>query len=131
MKRLIVSLCLLCGIAGAAHADENAYFSYGPVKLTVPFKTADVVYLYDGLNKQSLVGGETTVATVWERVSGTVGVITSLEGQGAPFIGGDVAIGNVADKFVSLGSIRIGGFGSYDFRAQRAMAGLKASLLLW
>lgn len=131
MKKLLAVLCLFCGMSGAVHADENAYFVYGPLKLTVPFKTADVVYLYDGVNKQSLVGGETTVATVWDRVSGTVGVITSLEGQGAPFIGGDIAIGNALDRFVSLGSIRIGGFGSYDFRSDKAMGGLKASVLLW
>lgn len=135
MKKLLLALCLFCGIVGAAHADDTAYFKIGPLALNVPFKTADVVYLFNALDKvgdnRSLIGGETTVFTVWDRVSGTVGVVTSGAGNGLFFVGADINTGNLLDKIISLGPIRIGGFGSYDTRNDSWMAGPKASILLW
>ena len=132
---VVIALSVLLAPWRPAQADENAYFKYGPLSLTIPFKTADVVYLFNGLGEdavsQNLIGGETTVLTLWDKVSGTVGVVTSVQGRGTPFVGADIAVGNALDKFLSLGPIRIGGFGGYDFNAEEAMAGVKASIQLW
>lgn len=118
-----------------AVADENAYFKYGPLELNVPFKTADVVYLLNGLGddqvQRSLVGGETTVFTLWQRVSGTIGVVTSATGLGSIFVGADIDTGNTLERFVNLGPIRIGGFGAYNSRTDDWMAGPKASITVW
>lgn len=122
-------------MADMAEAESNAYFEIGPLNLTIPFKTAEVVYLFNALDntgtERNLIGGETTIFTVWDRVSGTVGVVTSPSGNGTFFIGADVNTGNALDRFLSLGPIRIGGFGAYDSRNDSWMAGPKASLALW
>jgi hypothetical protein len=139
MKKMyiLLALCIVfCqkyahGMADPAPQETNIYFESGPLKLTVPFKTADVVYLYDGLNQRSLVGAETTILTLWDKVSATAGGVTSLQGAGTPFVGLDLALGNTLDRFVNLGPIRLGGFGGRDFRVRQWVAGLKASVLLW
>lgn len=132
MKKGLLAFVVLVGMVGIAKADETAYFSYGPLSLNIPFKTADVVYLYDGVNQRSLTGGETTIFTVFNKVRGTVGVVTTIQNaQGAPFVGADVDLGNALDRFLNLGPIQIGGFGGRDFREDRWIGGLKASLLLW
>lgn len=136
MKKILAVLCLFCSIVGAGivHADDTAFFKVGPLALNIPFKTADLVYLYNARGKgpeSSLVGGETTVFTFLDKISGTVGVITSSSGAGIFFIGADINTGNVLDKVLSLGPIRIGGFGAYSSRDNSWMAGPKASILLW
>jgi hypothetical protein len=135
MKKLYIlaALCLFSAVS-YTHADDNAFFRIGPLALNVPFKSADVVYLFNGLGEsteRSLVGGETTVATIWDKVSGTVGVVTSPTGAGTFFVGADINIGNSLDRFLSLGPIRVGGFGGYDARNDAWMAGPKASIALW
>ncbi len=128
---LNVRTLTLHAMADPAPEETNIYLEAGPLKLTVPFKSVDVVYLFDGLNQRSLVGGETTILTLWDKVSATAGGVTSLQGAGTPFLGFDIALGNVLDRYVNLGPLRIGGFGGRDFRARLWVAGLKASILLW
>lgn len=128
-NKIALVLVLLSGMGYAA--EDNVYYKVGPLELNIPLKTADVVYLYDGIGKTNLVGGETTVATVWQKVSATVGVVTSVEGKGAFFAGADINTGNALDRYVSLGSIRVGAFGGYDSRRGAWMAGPKCSILLW
>lgn len=132
MKKLILAVLMLGCMGVAVAEDVPAYFKLGPLELNIPFKTMDVVYLYDGINQRSLTGAETSIFTVWQRVHGTVGVVTTIEqAQGAPFIGADVDLGNALDRFLNLGPIRIGGFGSRDFRRDEWIGGLKASMRLW
>lgn len=127
MNKLFISLILLASIANA----DDAYFKFGPFELTVPFKTADVVYLYDGINSESLVGGETTIARGWDKVSATIGVVTSLSGNGTPYCGADLDAGSILQRYVNLGNIRIGGWGGRNFREGEWSGGLKASTKLW
>src|SRR5260370_10805192 len=130
MKKLIVA-CLLCW-AGLAWSYDTTYFSYGPISLNIPLKTTSVVYLYDFHQRQNLVGGETPVITGWNRVEGTVGGITSLQGAGTPFIGGKVLIGNVLHKYLTLPmDLKLGGLRGWNFRLQDAIYGLKTSIKLW
>ena len=124
----VASLVLLCAIA---RADDNAFFKIGPLALNIPLKTAQATYMFDFNAKQNLVGGETPVITLWDKVEGTVGAVTSLQGQGSPFVGGNIKLENVIEKYVSLGNISIGGFGGYNFNENKAIYGLKASTQLW
>lgn len=144
MKKLLLLLAVLLwpvrpsfAMADPANAaqDTDVYFRVGPLELNIPLKTVDVVYLFNGLgddaSRRHLVGGETTIFTAWQRLSGTVGVVTSAEGNGALFFGADVNTGNALDRFIDLGPIRVGGFGAWDSRAGAWMAGPKVSLALW
>lgn len=137
-KSLIVSLWSLailgifCKFPNLAIADDNAFFKIGPLSLNVPFKTGMVTYLYDFNANQNLVGGETILASLWNRIEGTAGAVTSLQGQGTPFVGGNILIGNLLDRWVTLPTdFRLGGFGGYDFNADAPIYGLKASVKLW
>lgn len=134
-KTLIVSLAIFgmyCNFPNFAIADDAAFFKIGPLSLNVPFKTGMVTYMYNFHANKNLVGGETVLATVWNRIEGTAGAVTSLEGQGTPFVGGNILIGNLLDRWVSLPpDLRIGGFGGFDFNADEPIYGLKASIRLW
>lgn len=133
MKKLLLLLAAVLVLGPKfAFADDNAFFKAGPLELNIPFKTASVVYLYDGINQRSLTGGETPIFTVWNKVSGTVGVVTTIDNaSGAPFLGADLDLGNALERFVSLGPIKLGGWGGRDFRESKWMGGVKASLPLW
>lgn len=126
------ALLMAVGMPERAGAIDDVYFELGPLALTVPFKSASAVYMYDFNAKQNLVGGETPVASMWKIVEGTVGVVTSLKGQGTPFLGGNIIVGNALDKVVTLpDTFKIGGYGGYDFRVDEVIYGLKASIKLW
>lgn len=132
MKKLLLAVLLLGGCLSFARADDVAYFKYGPLELNIPFKTGQVVYMYDFKASQNLVGGETPVLTLWNRIEGDFGAVTSLEGVGTPFVGGNLLIGNLLDKWVSLPSdLKVGGFGGYNFHTDHPIYGLKASYKLW
>lgn len=133
MRKLLalIAVLMLAPLRPAA-ADDTAYFKAGPLELNVPFKTAQVVYMFDFHANQNLVGGETPFVTLWNRVEGTFGAVTSLQGQGTPFVGGNILIGNILRAWVSLpDDLKIGGFGGYDFRTDAPVYGLKASYKLW
>lgn len=131
MKKLMIMALCLAPIR-PAFADDVAFFKIGPLALNVPFKTGMVTYLYDFNANKNLVGGETALASLWNRVEGTAGVVTSLDGQGTPFVGGNILIGNLLNKWVTLPEdLRLGGFGGYDFNAEKTLYGLKASVRLW
>lgn len=131
MKKLMM-LAVLLLTASVAMADDNAYFKLGPLELNIPFKTAKVTYMFDFHEDKNLVGGETVVASLFNQIEGTIGAVTSLEGQGTPFVGGNILIGNVVDKFITLPEdFTIGGFGGYNFRVNAPMYGLKASVKIW
>lgn len=131
MKKLLVVTLLMLGVS-VVRADDPVFFKVGPLSLNVPLKTAAVTYMYDFNANQNLVGGETTLLTIWDRIEGTAGAVTSLQGQGTPFVGGNILIGNLVDKWVTLPSdFKIGGFGGYNFHTDAPIYGLKASIQIW
>ena len=133
MKKLIALalLATLCG-AVAAFADDNAFFKAGPLSLNIPLKTVRATYMYDFHASQNLVGGETPFISAWDKIEGDFGAVTSLEGQGTPFIGGNILIGNVLDKYVTLPSdLAVGGFGGWNFNSEQPIYGVKASVKIW
>lgn len=133
MKRLLILAVMAAALwpVKPAFADD-AYFKAGPLELSIPFKSARATYMYDFNAHQNLVGGETPFVSLWNRIEGTIGVVTSLEGQGTPFVGGNILIGNVLDKYLSLPpDLTVGGFGGWNFRTEQPTYGLKASVKIW
>lgn len=132
MRLAIKALALLVLMSGIGLADDNVFFKYGPLELNIPLKTVKATYLYDFQGKQSLVGGETPIANLWQRIEGTVGAVTSTNGEGTPFVGGNILIGNLIEKWVTLPpDFAIGFYGGYNFRTETALYGPKASLKIW
>ena len=103
------------------------YFHIGALNLTVPWDEVNAVYLYDLKGKRNLIGGEAVVATLW-KIQGTVGGVTSLDGVGAPFVGGNLWFANPLPQIAILNQIKPGIFGGYDWNKQAAMFGFKASI---
>lgn len=131
-KLLILSVLLLWPLRPAAAQEDPAFVKYGPLSLNVPLKTAAVTYMFDFHANENLVGGETSIVTLFDRVEGTVGAVTSLQGQGTPFVGGNMLIGNLVDKWVSLpADFKLGGFGGWNFNTEKPIYGLKASVAIW
>lgn len=141
MKKLLLAVAVLLGPT-FAFADDPAYFKAGPLSLTIPLKTVAVTYLYDFNLNRNLVGGETpfaglldnpdTVEVYDPKIEGTLGAVTSLEGAGTPFVGGNIHLGNVLEKYISLPpDLSVGGYGGFDFNAEVPIYGLKASVKLW
>lgn len=133
MKRLVLLAGLfVCLTQGVAMADDNLSLPIGPLTFTVPLKTASLVYLYDFNAQRNLVGAETPFVSAWDKFEGTVGAVTSLDGNGSPFLGGNLIIGNVLAKYVTLPeNFKIGGYGGYDVNSDSAIYGLKASTKIW
>lgn len=131
MRKLLLAAIALMGFSVLAYG-EDAFFKVGPLELDIPLKTGRAVYLYDFRGEQTLVGAETPVLTLWNRVEGTAGVVSSLEGNGSPFLGGNVLVGNLLQKYVTLPEdLAVGGFLGHDFNSEASMYGLKASIKLW
>jgi len=130
VKKWLLALCLVAPLQYVS--ADPVFFRSGPLSLSIPFKSAQVTYMYDFHESQNLVGGETPFITLWDRVQGTFGGVTSLQGQGTPFVGGNIIIGNLLDKWITLPSdLLFGGFGGWDFNTEKPIYGIKASVRLW
>ena len=125
MKKLLLIVVLLLASV-SAKADEIAV-NFGPVNLLVPFSSVDAVYQYDAVGKTSLVGAETPILSVW-KLRFTGGAVTSIDGEGTPFIGANLAISNPAENYVPLVDVKPGLFVGRNFRTNEWIAGLKASI---
>jgi hypothetical protein len=111
-------------------ATQDVYFHIGALNLNVPWDNVNVVYLYDLEGKRNLVGGEAVVASIW-RLQATVGGVTSLDGQGAPFVGGNLWFTNPIPAIAILSEIKPGIFGGWDWTRGNAIFGFKAALPLF
>lgn len=131
MKKTAWGILALAMASPAFAQSTDAYFEIGPLALTIPLRTADLAYLYDFRRGQNLVGADTPVFRLWNRFSGVIGAVTSLDGQGTPYVGGDLELGETLGNLTSLGPVKIGGWGGYNFRNDEAVGGLKASVKLW
>jgi hypothetical protein len=96
----------------------------------VPGVQVSVISLFDFINKQPLVGAETTVFSI-SRIVITAGGVTSISGKGSPYIGGYLTIPNPTPALVFLNDLELGGFGGRDFNANRYIAGLKIGKQIW
>lgn len=107
-------------------SDNSIYYHIGALNLTVPWEQVNVVYLYDLQGKRNLVGGESVIASLW-RLQATVGAVTSLDGHGAPFVGGNLWFENPIPSVAILSQIKPGIFGGFDWQKGAAMFGFKAA----
>lgn len=143
MKKLLIAALLLWPLRPAAAEvtvpvgtgaytpapapQSDIYFHIGPLNLNVPWDNVNAVYLYDLKGQRNLVGGEAVVASLW-RVQATVGGITSLDGHGAPFFGGNLWFSNPIPQIAILNQIKPGIFGGWDWQRGAAMFGFKAAI---
>lgn len=131
LNKSLIVLFLLSAGAVSLHADD-VLFRIGPLDLNIPFKTAQATYLYDFKLNENLIGAETPVLTLWNKLEGTVGAVTSLQGQGTPFIGGNVKLSELLPGLVNFPTgFSVGAFGGRNFNQGEWIYGLKASTRLW
>lgn len=105
---------------------QDVYFHVGPLNLTVPWANVNVVYLYDFMSERNLIGGESVVVSLW-RLQGTIGAVTTLEGKGTPFLGGNLWFDNPIPQLAILNQIKPGIFGGWNWESGRAILGVKAA----
>lgn len=136
MKRVLSSLfvamfaytlCYADASSTTPQAPSNVYFNLGKLQLLVPFNEVDVTYLYDVIGNRNLIGGETPLVQLWN-IQGTVGAVTSMDGRGAPYVGGKLKLPNPVPRLAFFGDIQPGLFGGYDWNRGAAIAGFKADL---
>lgn len=132
-KTLAVLGCLflwgtsVCAQTTTPTPPPKAYFDVGPLSLWVPFQVSKAVGLYDFINKQTLAGGETPVALLYDRAWIDAGVVTSTQGQGTFIAGGHIVLTHKVAEYTGLDGLEIGGWGGRDFQANVWRAGVKAS----
>lgn len=111
-------------------SNPGIYYHVGALNFTLPWDNVNVVYLYDLQGKRNLVGGEAVIASLW-KLQGTVGAVTGLDGQGAPFVGGNLWFDNPIPQLAILNTVKPGIFGGYDWNAKATMFGFKAAIALF
>lgn len=143
MKKLCLAFALVLGlgpmkpaaadVVGAGpyvsplpKVDGEIYAHVGPLNLTIPWQNVNVVYLYDFQSDRSLIGGEAVVASIW-RIQATVGAVTSLAGNGSPFVGGNIWFPNPVPQIAILNEIKPGVFGGWDWTEGHSIFGVKAA----
>lgn len=109
---------------------SDTYFHIGPLNMVVPWDHVNVVYLYDLRGKRNLVGGEAVFARLWI-LEGTGGAVTSLDGHGAPYVGGNIHFPNPVPQLAILNQIQPGIFGGYDFTRNSSIFGFKAAIAIF
>ena len=123
MKKLLMVVLFLVGTIASSEALD---YKIGPLTFKVPLTNVSTVYLYDFVNDTNLLGGETDVVS-FKELTGTIGAVTDVEGQGTPFIGLDY---DMPDSFFGQ-RLRFGAFIGYDWNQEEKRAGIKASMRFW
>jgi len=113
-----------------AYADPLS-LTVGPLTVNVPFSQGlEQVTLYDFNKGRMMLGAETSFADLWY-FEGTVGGVTSLQGDAIPFLGIDLKLSNIiTNKNLLPDNIEIGGFIGNDFKGSM-IYGAKASIGLF
>lgn len=129
MKKLILAISILF-VGSVVKADSNILFKLGTVNVLLPFADVSATYLFDGVAKQSLVGAETPLVQ-WHKLQLTGGAVSSVQGEGTPFVGINLIIDNPARNFVPLTGLNLGIFGGRNFNQNEWMAGVKAAVSIF
>jgi len=131
MKKYLLLLFLLVGLIMPLKA-EIIQVSYKGMNLQLPFQEVSSVYVYDFVSEESMAGGETVIAGLFDnKIQITFGAITALNSdgestRGIPFLGFDLESSSLfAERFT------IGGFVGKDTSERKNIAGIKCSLALW
>lgn len=127
MKKFLAVAVLMFAFAMPSPAVD---YKFGPLNVNVPFTTVNAVYLYDVINRETLLGAETPVASYKniQAVIGAVGDVEKAESKaGIPFLGVHIWApeGLFSEKFT------LGIFGGRDWDRGETIGGVKASMNLW
>lgn len=128
MKKLVLAVSLLLG--SSVLKAEGLCQNWGTVTVCLPFTDISATYLFDGVAKQSLVGAETPLI-IWHKLQLTGGAVTSVEGNGAPFVGINLALENPIRNWVILSDIKPGVFFGRDWTRGENLIGVKASVSIF
>lgn len=109
---------------------NDVYFHVGPLNLNVPWNNVNAVYLYDLAEHQNMLGGEAVVASLW-RIQATAGAVTTLDGRGAPYVGGNLWFPNPIPQIALLDQIKPGIFGGWDWNRRGPIYGFKAAIAIF
>lgn len=123
MKKILLVLSFLF-LSASVKAETKLLTDFGSVKLYIPFTSVDTTYMWDFVGKKSLVGGETPLAA-WKALEFTGGAVTSLDGEGIPFLGARLNLANPAETWVPLSQVHPGLFVARDFRNNGWAYGVK------
>lgn len=126
MKKLLLALALILAPL-SLKAESKLFTNFGGLNIYIPLTQVDVIYQYDFVGKRSLVGGETNIAS-WKQLTFTGGAVTSVDGQGSPFLGMHLSLTNPAESFIPLANVHPGLFGGRDFHQNAWIFGIKASV---
>lgn len=133
MNKLLLVIAILLASVGVLPADEtnpSILWNFGSFNILVPFKIVDAVYLWDFVGKKSMIGAETPIAS-YKRLQFVAGGVTSIDGQGTPFVGMHLLLVNPAENWIPLSSFKPGLFGGRDFNQDAWVFGVKASVNLF
>ena len=123
MKKLIVVVCLalFCSRANAVPLDIDI----GPVTLMLPLQSVSASYLFDLVNEDSLVGGETPFLETSD-LTLSIGAVTSFDADrnATPYLSGDL---KMPEKFFGE-RLSFGAFAGYDFNNKEPIAGIKVNV---
>lgn len=139
-KKIISALCLL--FVSVPSWGAVSLYDFKGVELLMPFSDFSVVYLYDFIGKESLIGGETPFIRIekLKNLTFTIGAVgdASDEGtselrdrvrqfaeSGTPFIGTHIEIDFFKDRF------SVGGQIGRNLKEGKNIAGLKSSFKFW
>lgn len=128
MKKMLLVVAFL-SMSGVAKADD-VLFKLGTVNVLLPFSDVSATYLFDGVAKQSLVGAETPLVQ-WHKLTLSGGAVTSIQGEGSPFLGINLELPNPVANFTSLAGIKPGVFGGRNFNTNEYICGFKASVSIF
>ena len=127
MKKYLLMALFSIGVISVTKAEEpKVLFNFGSFRAYVPFTEIRAVSLFDFVNKETLVGGETAFGG-WKSVEFTAGAVTSLQGEGAPYLGGNLIFGNPLEKYIPIEGLNPGIFTGYDFNTGTWLYGVKIS----
>lgn len=129
MLKKLSFLLVFISLVPSSHGFSTTY-NFGDVKVNLPFKNVSCVYLYDLVQRETLIGAETPLMT-YKNVTGVIGATTDMNGTdsvaGVPFVGLHVK----APETWFNDIFTVGCFVGRDFKRGVGMAGLKASIKLW
>jgi hypothetical protein len=139
MKKLILAILFscslsvpalaLCGVAQIQASDPAIYLRLGSFEFTYPLAHTNAISLYDFWKGEGLIGAETPLVT-WHSFNLNVGVITSMQADGAPFASLDFNFAEIDSNLPPFFQ-RLGIWYGHDFKNNDNRAGIKSAFPLW
>lgn len=144
LKKTLLTLALLSAsltfaVSPCRAEGGSPALTWAGIELILPLAEPSVVYLYDFIGKENLLGLETALLRIekWKNATVVVGAVadidgggdSALTGEGREFLNGKPFVGLHMDvpEFLLDDKIKIGGFYGRDFSQGKNIIGLKSS----